>query len=149
HGNGSGRSRTSSFQSRKSHIRGLTSASPSDIRGGSPVRESRSQGSVRGALSNGRPYRDASVPRTLRLHPGRQSFLSQVLPMVQHRTPPSRNRPDDAKPSPLRTSRRNLRRPKADPRKRFPHQPEPVREKHPLAPRQANRRLDQSAPNQA
>src|SRR5208283_2344673 len=89
----------------------------------------------------------ASIPGTLRLHPGRQSFLPQVLPMVQHRTPPSRNRPDDAKPSPLRASRRNLRRPKADPRKRFPHQPEPLREKHPLAPRQANRRLDQSAPN--
>ena len=91
----------------------------------------------------------ASVPGTLRLHPGRQSLLPQVLPMVQCRTPPSRNRPDDAKPGPLRTGRRGLRRPKADPRKRLPRQPEPLRQKHPLAAEQANRRLDQSAPKQA
>jgi hypothetical protein len=35
-----------------------TSSSPSDTRGGSRMRESRTYGSVRGALSNERPYRD-------------------------------------------------------------------------------------------
>ena len=34
------------------------SVSPSHTRGGSRMRESRTYGSVRGALSNGRPYRD-------------------------------------------------------------------------------------------
>ncbi len=51
----------------------------------------------------------APVPRTLRLHPGRQGLLSPLLRMVQRRTPPSRHRPDDAKPGPLRTGRRSLR----------------------------------------
>ena len=37
---------------------GLTSVSPSNTRGGSRMRESRPYGSVRGALSNERPYRD-------------------------------------------------------------------------------------------
>ena len=36
----------------------LNSVSPSHTRGGSRMRESRTYGSVRGALSNGRPYRD-------------------------------------------------------------------------------------------
>src|SRR5208283_5364269 len=101
----------------------------------------------------GKPLQDlqipASVPRTLRLHPGRQSLLPKVFPMVQRPTPPSRNRPDDAKPSPLRTGRPSLRRTKADSRKRLPRQPEPLRQKDPLAARQANHSLDQSAPNQA
>ena len=35
-----------------------TASSPSFTRGGSRMRESRTYGSVRGALSNGRPYRD-------------------------------------------------------------------------------------------
>ncbi len=91
----------------------------------------------------------ARVPRTLRLHPRRQGLLPQVLRMVQRRTPPSRNRPDDAEPSPLRTSRRCLRRPKTHPRKRFPRKPEPLREKEALAEPQTNHSLDQSAPNQA
>ncbi len=37
-------------------------ASPSNTRGRSHVRESRPRGSVRGALSNGRPYRDTRQP---------------------------------------------------------------------------------------
>ena len=37
------------------------SVSPSHTRGGSRMRESRTYGSVRGALSNGRPYRDHSI----------------------------------------------------------------------------------------
>src|SRR5438045_5564136 len=41
-----------------SFIRGPKSASPSNTRGGSRMRESRTYGSVRGALSNERPYRD-------------------------------------------------------------------------------------------
>ena len=39
-------------------IRQVASASPSSTRGGSRMRESRTYGSVRGALSNERPYRD-------------------------------------------------------------------------------------------
>ena len=42
----------------RSSIRGRPTASPSNTRGGSRMRESRPYGSVRGALSNGRPYRD-------------------------------------------------------------------------------------------
>ncbi len=42
-----------------SFIPGPTSASPSTTQGGSPVRESRTLGSVRGVPSNGHPYRDA------------------------------------------------------------------------------------------
>src|SRR6266404_5141643 len=41
-----------------SFIRGPKSASPSNTRGGSRVPEWGPLGSVRGALSNGRPYRD-------------------------------------------------------------------------------------------
>ena len=40
------------------------SASPSNTRGGSRMRESRTYGSVRGAPSNGRPYRDQPQPAT-------------------------------------------------------------------------------------
>src|SRR5438034_11664254 len=47
---------------RKSFIPGPTSVLPSLTRGGSRMRESRTYGSVRGALSNERPYRDRSVP---------------------------------------------------------------------------------------
>src|SRR5438094_10411937 len=43
---------------RKSFIPGPTSVLPSLTRGGSRMRESRTYGSVRGALSNERPYRD-------------------------------------------------------------------------------------------
>ena len=42
----------------RSFILGRTIASPSNTRGGSRMRESRTYGSVRGALSNERPYRD-------------------------------------------------------------------------------------------
>src|SRR5512144_2203934 len=46
---------------RASFIRGRIDASPSITRGGSPVRESRTPGSVRGVFSNGHPYRDNPV----------------------------------------------------------------------------------------
>ena len=78
-----------------------------------------------------------------------KAFCRSFFRVVQRRTPPSRNRPDDPEPGPLRTGRRNLRRPKTDPRNRLPRQPQPLREKHPLAAPKTNRRLDQSAPNQA
>ena len=87
---------------------------------------------IRSRKASSRPQVPASVPRTLRLHPGRQSLLPQVFPMVQRRTPPSRNRPDDARPRPLRPGRRSLRCPKAGPRKRLPRQPEPFRKNHRL-----------------
>ena len=43
-----------------SFILGQASALPSNTQGGSRMRESRTYGSVRGACSNGRPYRDPS-----------------------------------------------------------------------------------------
>src|SRR3954453_23929530 len=42
----------------KSCTRGRQNGLPSNIQGGSRMRESRTYGSVRGALINGRPYRD-------------------------------------------------------------------------------------------
>src|SRR5271169_357355 len=45
-----------------SFTHGRTNASPSDTQGGSRMRESRTYGSVRGAPSNGRPYRDRVKP---------------------------------------------------------------------------------------
>src|SRR3954452_22980578 len=42
--------------------RGHLSASASNTQGGSRMRESRTYGSVRGALSDGRPYRDPGGP---------------------------------------------------------------------------------------
>src|ERR1700681_1320175 len=50
---------------RVSFIPGLASVLPSNTPGGSPVRESRPPGSVRGALSNERPYRDRFAIRWL------------------------------------------------------------------------------------
>jgi hypothetical protein len=47
-----------------SFIPGLAIASPSTTQGGSRMRESRTYGSVRGAPSNGRPYRDPNVSMT-------------------------------------------------------------------------------------
>jgi len=48
---------------------GMTGGSPSNTQGGSPVRESRTLGSVRGALSNGRPYRDRAPQRSTSASP--------------------------------------------------------------------------------
>src|SRR5271166_1770346 len=49
---------TTGSPDRVSFIHGRACALPSDTRGGSRMRESRTYGSVRGAPSNGRPYRD-------------------------------------------------------------------------------------------
>jgi hypothetical protein len=51
---------TIGFRSRRSFIPGRTRALPSDTQGGSRMRETRSYGSVRGAASNNRPYREHS-----------------------------------------------------------------------------------------
>src|SRR5512144_2901685 len=53
---------------RASFIRGRIDASPSITRGGSPVRESRTPGSVRGVFSNGHPYRDNRPEADMRHH---------------------------------------------------------------------------------
>src|ERR1700732_4315753 len=58
HGNGSLNLQWSSYLYPVSFIPGRANASPSNTQGGSPVRESRPPGSVRGAPSNGCPYRD-------------------------------------------------------------------------------------------
>ena len=63
---------TDRIQSREDVSQGLErirqAALPSTTRGGSRMRESRTYGSVRGALSNERPYRDrtCAVPTTMR-----------------------------------------------------------------------------------
>ena len=54
-------SRRPSCLLRASFIRGLIIASPSLTQGGSPVRKSRTPGSVRGVCSNAHPYRDQPV----------------------------------------------------------------------------------------
>src|SRR5271165_6350945 len=58
HGNGLLNSPRSSYLQFVSFILGRANASPSNTQGGSPGRESRPPGSVRGASSNGCPYRD-------------------------------------------------------------------------------------------
>jgi Reverse transcriptase (RNA-dependent DNA polymerase) len=58
HGNGSLNLQGSSCLNPESFILGRANASPSNTRGGSLVRESRTPGSVRGLLSNEHPYRD-------------------------------------------------------------------------------------------
>ena len=61
-----GQQRTHRAQNRESVTQALDrvrDALPSDTRGGSRMRESRTYGSVRGALSNERPYRDLLTAR--------------------------------------------------------------------------------------
>ena len=58
HGNGLLNSPRSSYLQSVFFILGRANASPSNTQGGSPVRESRSPGSVRGVLSNEHSYRD-------------------------------------------------------------------------------------------
>src|SRR5580693_3836492 len=58
------------FPNRASSTPGPTSASPSNTQGGSRMRESRTYGSVRGALSNERPYRDPYFLLAERHRPG-------------------------------------------------------------------------------
>src|SRR6267378_8591565 len=58
HGNGLLNLPRSSYLQSVFFILGQANASPSNTQGGSPVRESRSPGSVRGVSSNGHSYRD-------------------------------------------------------------------------------------------
>ena len=55
------RERVSQALERVRQCRRIVRASPSHTRGGSRMRESRTYGSVRGAPSNGRPYRDRAA----------------------------------------------------------------------------------------
>src|ERR1700737_640560 len=59
HGHGLLNLQRSSYLHPVSFIPGRANASPSNTQGGSPVRESRPLGSVRGVLSNGHSYRDS------------------------------------------------------------------------------------------
>src|SRR5260370_29748114 len=61
HGHGLLNLQRSSYLHPVSFIPGRANASPSNTQGGSPVRESRPLGSVRGVLSNGHSYRDRSA----------------------------------------------------------------------------------------
>src|SRR6266446_8913882 len=62
HGNGLLNLLRSSYLQSVSFTIGRANASPSNTQGGSPVRESRTPGSVRGVLSNGHSYRDSLGP---------------------------------------------------------------------------------------
>src|SRR5258705_13422604 len=61
HGNGLLALLRSSYRQSVSFTLGRANASPSNTQGGSPVRESRTPGSVRGVLSNGHSYRDKTL----------------------------------------------------------------------------------------
>ena len=74
-GSGPGSWRTTGFPNRESFIPGQASASPSNTRGGSRMRESRTYGSVRGALSNERPYRDYEPHKLRWMLTGKSSDL--------------------------------------------------------------------------
>src|SRR6185312_13539257 len=77
-----------SFRNRVSFIRGPNGASPLLTQGGSRMPESGSYGSVRGALSNERPYRDScALPATASLSRAAHARQRDVFPRA-------RNRPD-------------------------------------------------------
>src|ERR1700730_16807383 len=79
HGNGSLNLQPSSYLYPVSFIPGRANASPSNTQGGSPVRESRPPGSVRGAPSNGCPYRDSVVGWNAMLRRGSRMFRGRTL----------------------------------------------------------------------
>ncbi|CAB5626243.1 Uncharacterised protein [Klebsiella pneumoniae] len=58
-------------------IHGLWSGSPPDTRGRSPVRKSRTPGSVRGVSGNGYPYRDIFNSVTIIQIPCLKNILSK------------------------------------------------------------------------
>ena len=67
-----------------SFIPGQACALPSNTRGGSRMRESRTYGSVRGARSNGRPYRDSRLPARWVLHVGVFLGQSRITPNMSN-----------------------------------------------------------------
>src|SRR5208282_1008106 len=80
HGNGLLNSPRSSYLQFVSFILGRANASPSNTQGGSPVRESRPPGSVRGASSNGSPYRDRTAePGSGRLERAEAAFGHSLI----------------------------------------------------------------------
>jgi hypothetical protein len=100
----------------------------------------------------GEPFQDpqisTTIPKSLWLHRARQAILPRILRLVQPSTPPCRSWPDDARPSPLRPSRRNLRRPPEHPDRRLRCPPRALRQKAANPTRKADRRLDQPVARQ-
>jgi hypothetical protein len=86
HGNGLLNSPRSSYLQSVFFILGRANASPSNTQGGSPVRESRTPGSVRGVLSNEHSYRDSGKAGRKRLIPKWSQFsiseASVTSPMI-------------------------------------------------------------------
>jgi hypothetical protein len=58
---------------------GLSNASPSNTRVGSRMRESRTYGSVRGARSNARPYRDLSSDSCGAMHQKSHQIIAGMI----------------------------------------------------------------------
>src|SRR5216683_1784184 len=81
-GTGLGGWRTIGSPNRTSFILGRRRASPSLTRGGSRMRESRTYGSVRGALSNGRPYRDRGACHRARIRATRWLAMTALQRIV-------------------------------------------------------------------
>src|SRR5260370_42166747 len=86
HGHGLLNLQWSSYLYPVSFIPGRANASPSNTQGGSPVRESRPPGSVRGAPSNGCPYRDSSTLTC------RRSEKRSELPQAQEKPTQNKSR---------------------------------------------------------
>jgi hypothetical protein len=92
HGNGLLNLLWSSYLQSVSFTLGRANASPSNTQGGSPVRESRTPGSVRGVLSNGHSYRDShfwdalSQSDVVKLH--WSAFLLQMVNLILSFLPP-------------------------------------------------------------
>src|ERR1700738_4874545 len=78
HGKGSKVSRVNGCLLPRSSIRGRLTASASNTRGGSRMRESRPYGSERGAFSNGRPYRDRPDGHRGRRDPTKSEFHARA-----------------------------------------------------------------------
>ncbi len=72
-------------KTRRGDFLGQVCASPSDTRGRSRVREFRSHGSVRGAVSNGRPYREPGSKALLR-----RSTIASVMSSISASMPSCR-----------------------------------------------------------
>src|SRR6516165_96871 len=94
HGKGSKVSRVNGCLLPRSSIRGRLTASASNTRGGSRMRESRPYGSERGAFSNGRPYRDRTDGNR-----GRGEISSSAAPLFPQE--PHVSRRDQPRPNEL------------------------------------------------
>jgi hypothetical protein len=100
-GTGSTGSWTSGCQSRASFTCGPTTASPSNIQGGSRMRECRTSGSVRGAPSNEHPYRNPLASGTPLVAMISVPICARIDPLDPIGPPPCRGRSGDLhRPSP-------------------------------------------------